>query len=97
MSSDGKKVELVLGLSNKYFCDYYKKQTDKILSTKSFRETYVEEWYNNGLIEVVDSVVNAKQHIHYPILMEPKVQTQNESVTEDNIAYDIQAVFRSTP
>ena len=96
MSSDGKKVEPVLGLSNKYFCDYYKKQTDKILSTKSFRETYVEEWYNNGLIEVVDSVVNTKQHIHYPILMEPKI-TQTEGDIPENgngEAYDIQAVFK---
>jgi hypothetical protein len=69
VSTDGKKVEKVLGISNKEFCDYYKDTTGKILSTRTFRETYVEEWYNNGLIEETDSVIDIRQKIHYPIVL----------------------------
>ena len=69
VSSDGKKQEKVLGLSNKEFCDYYKYKTGKILSTRTFRETYVEEWYNNGLIEETDSLIDTRQKIHYPIVL----------------------------
>jgi hypothetical protein len=83
ISSDGKKKETVFGLSNKEFCDYYKKKTGKILPTRNFRETYIEEWYNNGLIEEVDSVINAKQKIYYPIVL-PTESTEKTIPDNDN-------------
>ncbi len=71
VSEDGKKHEEVLGLTTREFCDYYSKKMNKNLSTKTLRETYFEEWYNNGLIEEVDSVINGKQKIYYPITPSP--------------------------
>jgi hypothetical protein len=85
ISSDGKKNETVFGLSNRGFCDYYKKKTGKILPTRNFRETFIEEWYNNGLIEEVDSVINAKQKIYYPIVLpsESDKEIQHDNNDED--------------
>jgi hypothetical protein len=86
VSHDGKKRESVFGITNKEFCEYYKEKTDKILQTRQFRETYVEDWYNNGLIELVDSEINAKQHISYPILMKPEENKEVEG--EENKVRD---------
>ena len=80
ISSDGRKKEIVFGLSNREFCDYYKKKTGKTLATRNFRETFIEEWYNNGLIEEIYSVIDAKEKIHYPIIL----PNPNTSESEDN-------------
>ena len=91
VSNDGKRQEQVFGLTNKEFCEYYKEQTGKVLSTKTFRETYIEEWYANGLIETVDSVVNAKQHISYPIISFIDSETEVKTSTS---AYGLESVFK---
>ena len=44
VSGDGNKKENIFGLSNREFCDYYKTKTGKILPTRNFRETFIEEW-----------------------------------------------------
>ena len=91
VSKDGKREEQVFGLTNKEFCEYYKKETGKVLSTKTFRETYIEEWYANGLIETVDSVINAKQHISYPIISFIDPETEVKTSTS---GYGLESVFK---
>lgn len=88
VSRDGNKTESVFGISNREFCDFYKTKTDKILPTRNFRETFIEEWYNNGLIEEIDSVINSKQKIHYPIVLpsESPRETKQENDNGDDIS-----------
>ena len=54
----------------------------------TFRETFIEEWYNNGLIEEIDSVINSKQKIHYPIVLpsESAKETKQENDNGDDIS-----------
>jgi hypothetical protein len=84
VSSDGKN-ETVFGLSNREFCEYYREKTGKILPTRNFRETYIEEWLNNGLIEEVDSIINGKQKIYYPIVLPSDSEIQQDN-NKGNIA-----------
>ena len=89
-SSDGKRQEIVLGLSNKEFCDYYKNETGKTLSTRAFRETYIEEWYNNGLIEEIDSIIDSRQKIHYPIVLVSS-ESESESIFESKTRESVES------
>ena len=61
------------------------------MSTKTFRETYIEEWYANGLIETVDSVINAKQHISYPIIS--FIDSEAE-VAASTSGYGLESIFK---
>ena len=84
VSNDGNKKENVFGISNREFCDHDKTKTGKIsrpgtlekLSLKKKRD-------NNGLIEEVDSVINSKQKIHYPIVL-PSESTKETKQDNDN-------------
>jgi hypothetical protein len=85
-SKDGKKTENVFGITNKEFSEYYREKTGRYSDTRSFRETFVEEWHANGLIEQVESVINAKQYIHYPIvILEPMSDVDKNTTFHGNI------------
>jgi hypothetical protein len=84
-SNDGKKTENVFGITNKEFSEYYREKTGRFLDTKSFRETFVEEWHANGLIEQVESVINAKQYIHYPIVILEPISNIESSIFYESL------------
>jgi hypothetical protein len=67
-SPDGQKQEKIIALTSHEICNDYKKNMGKIISTNNLKQTYLNEFINNGLLEEEVSIINAKQHIYYPLV-----------------------------
>jgi hypothetical protein len=69
-SADGTKQEAVVGVTCKQLSDYYKQQTGKIVSPENIRKNFLEELENHNYIGSVRSVIDSRQNVYYPLIIE---------------------------
>jgi hypothetical protein len=67
-SPDDSKQERTIGVTTKELCDYYKEKTGKTITTNNMKESYINEYINNGLTDEEDSIVDRRQKIYYPLI-----------------------------
>ena len=67
-SPDGNKQEKRIAVTTRQLADYYKQETDKVLTTDAIRKIYLEELENNGYIDKEDSELDKRLKIYWPIV-----------------------------
>lgn len=67
-SADGQEEEKIIAITSRQLCNYYKENSGKSMSTNSLKETYLNEFINNGLIDEEDSILDKRQKIYYPVV-----------------------------
>jgi len=77
--SDDGKEERMIGLTTRELCDSYKKKMGKTITTDSMKKTYLSEFLDNELIDEVQSQLDKRQHIYYPIVDIPSTSTPPQS------------------
>ena len=64
---DNGKQERIVALTTRELCEEYKK-TGKTITTNNLKQTYLNEFLNNGLIDEEDSILDKRQKIYYPLI-----------------------------
>jgi hypothetical protein len=77
-SHDETKEETIIAITTREVCEYYKQKTGKSITTNNVKETYFNEYINNGLMDYVESVINKSQYIYYPIVDLPSFNNDDE-------------------
>ncbi|MGB8033299.1 MAG: hypothetical protein WCF03_05705, partial [Nitrososphaeraceae archaeon] len=85
--SGKEEEEKIIAVTTKELCDYYKKQTGKIITTNNMKQNYLNEFINNGLIDEADSVLDKRSKIYYPLIDVATTTTTDQAEIRETI-YD---------
>src|SRR5262249_53698018 len=66
-SGDGRQ-ERIPALTTRELCVAYHERTGKAITTNNMKQSYLNEFISNGLIDEEDSVLDRRQKIYYPII-----------------------------
>ncbi len=71
-NDEGKKIkeEYVKAVTTRELCSYFKEIKKKPISTDNLKHTYLHTFINEGLIDYIQSNIDGKQNIYYPIVTE---------------------------
>ena len=75
-SEDKTKKESIISVTTKELSDYHKQKTGRVISPENISKTFLNELLNHDYIGSVESVIDKRKNIYYP-LFEP----------DDNIAH----------
>lgn len=65
---DNGKRERILALTTRQLCEAYNERAGKTITTNNLKQTYLNEFISNGLIEEEDSILDKRQKIYYPLV-----------------------------
>lgn len=72
-----KEQEKIIGVTTKQLCDYFKQEKSKTITTNNLKKTYLNELINNGYIDEVDSEIDKRQRLYYPLIDFPLEYNNN--------------------
>ena len=73
--------ESIIGITTREVAEYYKQKTGKSITTNNVKETYFDDYINNGWMDRTDSVINKKQYIYCPVI---DLENDNENESEED-------------
>jgi hypothetical protein len=75
-AKDNDKQERIPALTTRELCEEYKKKMGKTINTNNLKQTYLNEFLNNGLIDEEESILDKRQKIYYPLIDLPITENQ---------------------
>jgi hypothetical protein len=70
------KKELIIAVTSKELCDFYKKQKGRGITTDNLKKQYLNELLVNDVIGEAKSEIDGRQHIYYPLV---ELHDENEA------------------
>jgi hypothetical protein len=86
------KEERIPALTTRELCNYYKDKTGKTTTANNLKQSYLNEFLNNGLIEEEDSVIDKRQKIYYPLINLPQDMAGDDTNNNGNGNEESQAI-----
>jgi hypothetical protein len=82
---DGKHEERI-AVTTRQLVEYYKEQTGKVITSNNLKTTYLNELQNAGFIDSLESNLDKRQEVYWPIIKLPseELQKSTDSVAMDN-------------
>ncbi len=91
VNSNGDVEEDRIGLTTTDLSEYYKEKKGKPITTDNINKTYLAELKNNGLIDEINSKIDKRRKIYYPIVDLTSFQNNrnytNLSQNDNNLQY----------
>jgi hypothetical protein len=79
---DGKEEKLI-ALTTKQICDYYKQKTAKASSADNIKKKFLNELISNDYIGEIESELDKRQYIYYPLIELEDSNDKNEDYEEN--------------
>lgn len=79
--TNGTKTENTIGVTTRELCNFYQSVYHKTINSDQLKKTYLNELYQNGVIEQEKSVLNASANIYYPVMESRKDENNNNDLT----------------
>ncbi|MGA9843470.1 MAG: sugar phosphate isomerase/epimerase family protein [Nitrososphaeraceae archaeon] len=83
-SADKTKSESIIAVTVKQLSDYYREKSGRAISAENIRKKFLNELLNHDYIGSVESVLDRRQNIYYPLVeLDDNVEDENQDNNED--------------
>ena len=84
-SADKSKSESIIAVTVKQLCDYYREKSGRAISAENIRKKFLNELLNHDYIGSVESVLDRRQNIYYPLVeLDDNVEDENQDNNDDD-------------